>query len=107
MGDEACVIMTTTSDPAEADRLAEGLVRGGLAACVQAAPVTSHYVWEGKLERQAEHLLFIKTASARFADVEAFLRENHSYEVPEILMMPVSSGSDNYLSWLKENSRGG
>ena len=78
-GDEACVIMTTTHDPAEAGRLAEGLVRGGLAACVQSMPITSHYLWEGRLERQAEQLLLIKTRADRFAEVEAYVRNNHSY----------------------------
>jgi periplasmic divalent cation tolerance protein len=105
-GGEACVIMTTTNDPAEADRLAEGLVRGGLAACVQAAPITSHYMWEGQVERQAEQLLLIKTRADRFAEVEAYLRNNHSYEAPEILMVPATGGSEGYLSWLRENSRG-
>jgi periplasmic divalent cation tolerance protein len=104
---DACVIFTATNDPAEADRLAEGLVRSGLAACVQATPITSHYRWEGKLERQAEHLLLIKTSAERFDEVEAFLRKNHSYDVPEILMIPASAGSEAYLSWLRQNSRGG
>ncbi|HET7009486.1 MAG TPA: divalent-cation tolerance protein CutA [Anaerolineales bacterium] len=101
-----CVIMTTTNDAAEAERLAHQLVRRGLAACVQSASVTSHYLWEGTLERQAEFLLFIKTVVSRYAQVEEFLRRTHSYSVPEIAMLPLAGGSDDYLGWLRQNSRG-
>ena len=98
--------MTTTNDAMEAERLAHQLVRQGLAACVQSASVTSQYLWEGKLEHQAEFLLFIKTVASRYAQVEEFLRRTHSYSVPEIAMLPVAGGSDDYLSWLRRNSRG-
>jgi uncharacterized protein involved in tolerance to divalent cations len=103
---EGCVIMTTTGNADEADRLAEGLVRLGLAACVQILPITSRYVWDGKLERQAEHLLLIKTLSARFEQVEAFLRGTHSYSIPEIVLLPWAGASDDYFRWVKENAGG-
>jgi len=103
---DGCVIMTTTGDPEEADRLAEGLVRQGMAACVQVAAVSSCYVWEGKLERQSEQLLLIKTTAGQHAAVEAYLRRNHSYSVPEIAVLLMTGGSADYLAWLRQNSRG-
>ena len=103
---EGCVVMTTTSDAAEARRLAEDLVRQGLAACVQIAAVNSHYMWEGRLERQDEQLLLIKTSLARYGQVEAYLRHTHSYAVPEIARWTMSSASPDYLRWLTDNSRG-
>ena len=104
--EQGCVIMTTTNDAMEAERLAHQLVRQGLAACVQSTSVTSHYLWEGRLEHQAEVLLFIKTVVSRYAQVEEFLRRTHSYSVPEIAMLPLAGGSPDYLSWLRQNSRG-
>lgn len=103
---ERCAVMTTTSDAAEAQRLAEDLVRQGLAACVQIAAVNGHYMWEGRLERQNEQLLLIKTALARYAQVEAYLRRSHSYTVPEITRFTMSGASPDYLRWLVDNSRG-
>ena len=103
---EGCVVMTTTSDAAEAERLADDLVRQGLAACVQIAAVHSHYMWEGRLERQSEQLLLIKTSLARYAQVEAYLRRTHSYTVPEIARWTMSAASPDYLRWLIDNSRG-
>ncbi len=103
---QGCVIMTTTRDAAEADRLAEQLVRRGFAACVQTTLIRSHYIWEGKLERQAEQLLLIKTTEARYGEVEAFLRDQHSYALPEIGMLPMAKASVDYLSWLRQNTVG-
>lgn len=103
---EGCVVMTTTSDAAEAERLADDLVRQGLAACVQIAAVHSHYMWEGRLERQSEQLLLIKTSLARYSQVEAYLQGTHSYTVPEIVRLAMTGGSSDYLRWLTDNSRG-
>jgi periplasmic divalent cation tolerance protein len=103
---QGIVVMTTTQDPAEADRLAEELVRQGLAACVQTTAIRSHYLWEGKLEQQAELLLLIKTIAARYEEVEAFLRAHHSYSLPEIAMLPMTGGSASYLDWLGRNAGG-
>ncbi len=102
---KACLVSTTTNDAEEARRLADDLVRLGLAACVQVTSVDSHYVWEDRLERQAEYLLLIKTIEERYGQVEAYLRRAHSYSVPEILRFPVSGGSKDYLTWLMENSQ--
>lgn len=100
-----CVILTTAGSQEEATRLAEILVTGKLAACVQMLPITSFYIWKGKTNRDAEWLLLIKTISHRYPDVEASIRENHSYEVPEIIQIPIVQGLNSYLGWIDENTQ--
>lgn len=97
---EAAIVMTTTGSEDEAERLAAALVENRLAACVQVMPIRSFYVWQGKPQRDAEWLLLIKTRGAHYAAVETFIRAHHSYETPEIVMVPVSAGSPDYLAWL-------
>ena len=98
------IIFTTTGTKEEADSLAAALVQNRLAACVQIMAIDSHYVWEGKAENSAEFLLLVKTRAALYPDVEQFLTENHSYDVPEILQVPVTSGSAAYLAWIDANT---
>jgi len=95
-----CVILTTAGSSPEAAALADGLVSERLAACVQMLPINSTYVWEGAVQRDAETLLLIKTRSDAYAAVEAYIREHHSYSVPEILCLPVTAGSSDYLGWI-------
>jgi len=105
MPDSYCVILTTTPTANEADRLAEMLVSRRLAACVQISNITSCYMWQGKVAREAECLLFIKTASHLYQEVEATILENHSYEIPEVIQLPVTQGSERYLGWVGENTK--
>lgn len=98
--DHPCVVTTALGTEDEADALASALVEAGLAACVQVTHVRSFYRWEGELRREPEWVLIAKSRSALFARIEAFIRERHSYELPEILQLPVSAGSDDYLRWL-------
>ena len=85
----------------EAERLAEILVNERLAACVQILPeITSFYRWQGKIERDAEVLILAKTTFDKCAELEKIVRENHSYEVPEIVAVPIEAVSAPYLKWL-------
>lgn len=94
-------VITTTTEKAEAQRLAQVLVEMGLAGCVQLiGPITSTYRWQGAIEEAPEWLCLIKTSLARYAEVEATIRCLHSYETPEILAVPVVAGSSAYLAWL-------
>jgi periplasmic divalent cation tolerance protein len=96
------VILTNCGSLNEARRIARALVEKRLAACVNAvtAPVESIYRWKGKLETAKEFLVLVKTTRARYAAVERIIRELHSYEVPEIIAIPIAAGSRDYLSWL-------
>lgn len=101
------VVLTNCGSAREAGRIAQALVKKRLAACVNTvtAPVESVYRWKGQVEKAKEYLLLIKTSRARFADVERTIRELHSYEVPEVIALPIMAGSRDYLSWLTENLR--
>jgi periplasmic divalent cation tolerance protein len=104
MSETYCVILTTTGSHEEADRIADLLVSRRLAACVQVMDVASTYIWEGRLQKQAECLLLIKTARGLYKQVEAAIVANHSYHVPEIVQLPIFEGLDRYLGWIGENT---
>jgi periplasmic divalent cation tolerance protein len=106
MDGTACIVMTTASTEDEAEALGTAIVEAGLAACVQVQRVRSFYVWQGTLHREPEWLLLIKTLAARYAVLEAFIRERHSYETPEIVQLPITAGSADYLHWLAGGSAG-
>lgn len=99
---ECLVVTTTTEARAEAEAIAERLIRENLAACVQIlGPMTSIYRWEGEVARAEEWLVLAKTTVELRPQVEAAIAQMHSYEVPEIITLPIAGGSDAYLSWLR------
>ena len=96
------IVLTTCSTANESENLAEGAVAGKLAACVQILPkMTSVYFWEGKVQKDEEHLLLIKTVPEKYEELEAFINENHSYDVPEIVAVESSNVSSKYREWLE------
>ena len=100
------VVMTTVPDAAAGRTLAEKIVQAGLAACVQILPaMTSVYVWEGEVKRESEHLILVKTDESRFAELEAFISSNHSYDVPEIVALGSQEVSEPYLAWVKATTQ--
>ncbi len=102
MGSQPLLVLTTCANPEEADELAAALVEGRLAACVnRVAGVVSTYRWESKLQRDQETLLLIKTTAERFDELEEALRDRASYELPELIAVPVCKGSSAYLDWLE------
>ena len=99
--EDAIVILVTAGNEAEAERIARALVDERLVACVNVLPgVRSFYRWEGRIANDAELLLVIKARRERFEAVAARVRELHSYDVPEVLALPVVAGSARYLEWL-------
>jgi periplasmic divalent cation tolerance protein len=98
----ALVVLTTCATPEEAKSLAAALVERRLAACVSTlSNATSTYRWQGAVRQEQENLLVIKTTEARFAALEQLIRECSSYELPEVLAIPVQTGSARYLDWLR------
>jgi periplasmic divalent cation tolerance protein len=96
------IALCTCAGQEEASRIARYLVEKGLAACVNILPaVESIYRWQGAVESATEILLIIKTDSAHCVEAQAAVRQLHSYEVPEFLVLPVAGGSEAYLNWLK------
>jgi periplasmic divalent cation tolerance protein len=93
--------MMTASSAEEAKRIAESLVNQKLAACVQILPgMESVYVWKGEVQREPEVLLLAKTTRNNFAGLERQVCALHSYETPEIIALPIITGSQPYLEWL-------
>lgn len=99
------VVLITAQNREEAIRLADMLVGAHLAACVQILPeIESVYRWQGAIERQPEILILAKTTKPRFAELEREVRALHSYDVPEIVALPIVAGSAPYLKWLSEET---
>jgi periplasmic divalent cation tolerance protein len=98
------VVLVTCASAKEARRIARALVEARLAACgnVLEAPVRSIYRWKGKIESAKECLLIIKTTRRRFAALEKMVKRLHSYDVPEIIAVPIAAGSADYLKWIGE-----
>ena len=97
------IIMTTIDSEEKAEGLARGIVEERLAACVQVLPrMTSYFFWEGAVQREREHLLLIKTAEEKYAEVETYIREHHSYDVPEVAAIRAEQVSEPYARWMAD-----
>jgi periplasmic divalent cation tolerance protein len=100
------VVLITTKDSAEAEHIAKQLVEEKLAACVNVLPkISSTYRWKGKVVHASEALLLVKTSGEKLDGLIARVKELHSYEIPEILALPIERGSREYLKWLEESLR--
>lgn len=98
------IVFITAGGEEEAVRIAKALVEQRLAACVNIIqPVRSIYRWEGKVCDEQELLLVAKTHVAQIAALMACVEELHSYEVPEVLAIPIESGFRPYLEWVEES----
>jgi len=98
------IVLSTAASEEEARKIAQALVARRLAACVNiVGPIHSVYRWKGAVESAAEHLLIIKTTSAAFPRVRDAIRELHSYELPECVMLSIEAGSEDYLHWIEES----
>jgi periplasmic divalent cation tolerance protein len=96
-------VSTTTETKQAAQEIAAALVEQRLAACVQVSgPVESVYRWQGKVQQSQEWLCTAKTRASLLPQVEAAIRELHTYECPEIVAVPIADGSAAYLTWLGE-----
>ena len=95
------LVLTNLPDRAAAERLADLLIAGKLAACVNIlAPCRSVYRWQGAVQHDEEHPLLIKTTAERYPALEQALREAHPYELPEIIAVPIERGLPAYLDWV-------
>lgn len=106
MNADTLLVLTTCPDEATAARLATAVLDLRLAACVSRVPgLTSWYRWEGRVERDDEVLLLIKTAADRYTALSERLTELHPYDVPELLAVDVSAGLAAYLDWVTAETR--
>jgi periplasmic divalent cation tolerance protein len=98
---QTLLVLTNCPDEEVANAIALAVVEAGLAACVNILPrVQSIYRWQGAVESASEIPLLIKTAAASYAALEAAIREQHPYDVPEIIALPITQGLPAYLNWV-------
>lgn len=99
------VVLITCGSAGEARKIGKALVDRKLAACanILEAPVRSIYQWKGRIESAKEFLIVLKTSRKRFTAIEREVRRLHSYDVPEIIALPIDRGSRNYLKWISQS----
>ncbi len=98
------VVLVTVGSVREGKKIARALLESRLAACVNmTAPIQSLFRWEGKVASAREHLLVIKTTRGRFKHVRSMVCEIHSYKTPEIVSLPITDGSAEYLQWIEDS----
>ncbi len=97
------IIFITAPNISEAEDLAKKIIKAKLAACVQILPeMKSVYFWKGEVQSDSEHLLLVKTLESKYTDLEKFIKENHSYDVPEIVAVPSEKVSSDYSKWIND-----
>ncbi len=95
------LIYCTCPDVETAEKIADHLIGGKLAACVNILPgVRSFYEWLGEIEQAQEHMLLIKSPKTRYTEIEAAIKALHPYQLPEIIAVKIDSGSAEYLQWI-------
>ncbi len=101
--DQVMVVLSTMNDEAKATAIAENLVQEKLAACVNIVPkIKSIYAWQGKVQKDAEVLMVIKTVAAKFEGLRLALADQHPYDTPEIIGWQIAEGDPAYLGWVRE-----
>jgi len=100
-----CVVQTALPTEGDAAALARQIVQARLGACVQVQAIRSFYVWKDEVHDEPEWLLNVKTRSALYPALEAFIAEHHPYETPEIVQLPITAGSADYLAWVDAGTR--
>ncbi|MFN8542608.1 MAG: divalent-cation tolerance protein CutA [Candidatus Binatia bacterium] len=99
------IVLVTVANEEEAERLAYTLVEERLAACANLlGPIRSIFRWQGAVEEASEHLLLLKARRDAVEELSARVRALHSYDVPEVLALPIVAGSEPYLEWLGEST---
>ena len=103
---DCLLVMTALPDMESARNIAHRLLDQKLAACISVMPaMTSIYVWNGEVCESGEYLLLIKTSVPRYSTLESFLREQHPYELPEIIATEITHGLPDYLGWINESTQ--
>lgn len=96
-------VVLCTAPLGGSEKIARALVMEKLAACVNVSQVRSYFVWEGKLSEDNEELMIIKTERRKVEPLSKRIKELHSYEVPEIIVLPIAEGDEAYLRWITES----
>lgn len=100
MSTESILILTNCRDDHEADYIIEALFAEKLVACVQTNKIHSHFFWKDKIKHDAEVRLLIKTKKVLFNECEELIKKMHSYDLPEIVEIPITDGSQQFFDWI-------
>jgi len=96
-------VFITASSREEGEKIVEALVKNRLAACGQlVGPIQSTYWWQGRIESSAEWLCLVKSQEDKFSEIVGLVKKLHSYQVPEIIAMPLVAVSESYEQWMRE-----
>jgi periplasmic divalent cation tolerance protein len=105
-GRKCAVVLVTTPDLKTARKLVRLALSARLVACGNLIPrIESHYWWQGRIETSREVLILFKTTTASLSVLEKLVLEHHPYETPEIIALPLSKGTERYLTWIQESAR--
>lgn len=96
------IVISTTSTKEDAEKIANALLSQKLAACIQVTQIKSYYTWKEKISVDDEQILLIKSKSEDYAEIEKCIKENHSYEIPEIIQVPIENGLPAYFGWIND-----
>jgi periplasmic divalent cation tolerance protein len=102
MKETYCLVTTTYTDNETGKKIINALLTARLAACIQVMPIQSYYHWQDKIAHDEEKLLLIKTKSSLYTKVQETILAHHSYELPEVLQVPIAAGLDKYLGWIEK-----
>ena len=101
------VVLITTDTDNEAEKIADVLLKNKKAACVNIVPrISSHFWWEGALDSAQENLLIVKPKASLLDEIVDLVKQNHSYDVPEVIALPIIAGNPDYLKWIDEELEG-
>ncbi len=97
------VVILSTAPVGDADRIARTLVEERLVACANISQVRSYFVWENKLSEEVEDMMILKTESNLADKVKTRIKDLHSYDLPEVIVLPIIGGAKDYLKWIKQS----
>ena len=108
MNTEFVLILVTTANNSEAEQISQTLVEKKLIACCNiVSPVSSIFQWKGKIHKETESLMILKSVRTNFEQIVQEVKKLHSYETPEIIALPIMAGSEDYLNWVKAETNCG
>lgn len=105
MENKYAVVLTTCENEESAKKVIDSLLAKELVACIQKFPICSFYSWKGEICNDNEIALLIKCNHKHFEDIKNTILDNHSYELPEIILLPINDGFDKYLNWIDDVSK--
>ncbi|MDR1365519.1 MAG: divalent-cation tolerance protein CutA [Holosporales bacterium] len=101
MHNEFSVVLSTAQSKQQAELLCHKLLEQNLAACIQIHRTKSFYLWQGKIKQACEYCLIIKTKTNLFKKLSTVIKQHHTYDIPEIIQLPLTDGLKDYLNWMR------